>query len=578
MFHGLVTPAGPPSSPRLSHIPNSPPNSPLWLTTAQKGKGRQRSPEEHHPVHNSASEVKEDVGPTEEAPNTSQKKCGPMPKVAWQKARDLTRELLTAANQLTEEFGRSRQDILIAARLGVTASHRKRNDANTYRSWYWNTQEIPSDKVQSEINKLIDDSYKELFKGIGEKDVETREQLMAPYNQWLDKCEEGDQMASMAESWSNLEDIEVVGAVMYVGNDPASAQTSGVFGGSENIRGYINDNHVNLRQMLSKYTMVFHYCRLQGEGNTAGMDINFTPQIDDTSTPSNSFLPHRASLLLHCQHKEIARDCNRRVLGVMFREKLTQVFREIYGNGGEYPDPQKVPASSWLSAAYKHTMFIGRWPLDTKFPGPDFSFKELKNRELRIIKEKKKNERNLRFFLGRRWSDLDKRKRTIPLVASSDGFSLQELGDFEEWKKVYQLAVEEKDVADASRLLPFFFILLHALLPTPPLPLPAPTVACPPSRTTNTVAAPSVVPGPAATERHDLGRPEGHPSHLQYQVPRSQPQRLPSRSQPQRLPSRSQPTRLPIGLQPRLPSGSRPRPHVQQRMDHIRGQGLGEQS
>jgi hypothetical protein len=49
-----------------------------------------------------------------------------------------------------------------------------------------------------------------------------------------------------AESWSNLEDIEVVGAVMYMGNDPAGAQTSGIFGGSDNVKGYIDDNHVNI--------------------------------------------------------------------------------------------------------------------------------------------------------------------------------------------------------------------------------------------------------------------------------------------------------------------------------------------
>ncbi|KAJ8582894.1 hypothetical protein M405DRAFT_867481 [Rhizopogon salebrosus TDB-379] len=112
-----------------------------------------------------------------------------------------------------------------------------------------------------------------MFLGVLEKDHETRERLMAPYNEWLDEREEGsagkdvksvatrvqrckDQMATMAESWSNLEDIEVVGAVMYVGNDPAGAQTSGIFGGSENVRGYIDDNHVNIRQMLSDYTTV----------------------------------------------------------------------------------------------------------------------------------------------------------------------------------------------------------------------------------------------------------------------------------------------------------------------------------
>jgi hypothetical protein len=56
-----------------------------------------------------------------------------------------------------------------------------------------------------------------------------------------------------------MEDIEVIGAVMYVGDDPAGAQTSGVFGGSENVKGYIDDNHVNIRKMLSDYTTVLRW-------------------------------------------------------------------------------------------------------------------------------------------------------------------------------------------------------------------------------------------------------------------------------------------------------------------------------
>jgi predicted transcriptional regulator YheO len=38
---------------------------------------------------------------------------------------------------------------------------------------------------------MIDDSYKALFIGIADKDHEAREQLMAPYNEWLDGHEEG---------------------------------------------------------------------------------------------------------------------------------------------------------------------------------------------------------------------------------------------------------------------------------------------------------------------------------------------------------------------------------------------------
>ncbi|OAX33759.1 hypothetical protein K503DRAFT_786266 [Rhizopogon vinicolor AM-OR11-026] len=261
-------------------------------------------------------------------------------------------------------------------------------------------------------------------------------------------------------------------------------------------------------------------------------------------------------------------------------------------------------------------MFIGCWPLDTKFPGPNFSFKELKNRELRIIvgpylkrklgvmydderAEGKEEEREEFEILP--WQKVEL------LVASSDGFSLQELGDFEEWKKVYQLAVEEKDAADASRvrmasgpscspnrtvapilIRPSSRATADTTPPIAPHPIahshktPAPTVACPPSCTTNTVAAPSIAPGPvvrprprkvggqvswqAATERDDLGHPEALAPAITFAVSvlaltfaacATSPS---SRWEPG-SPSRLQ-TRLPIGSQPRLPSGSRPRPPV----------------
>jgi hypothetical protein len=121
------------------------PESPPRLTAAQKGK----APQQRHSVRDGPLEVDLDVEPTEEEHVTAQKKRGPMPKVAWDKARELGQRILTAADQLAREFGKSRRDILIAAGLGITTSHKKRNHANTYRSWYWNTKKIPSDSASS---------------------------------------------------------------------------------------------------------------------------------------------------------------------------------------------------------------------------------------------------------------------------------------------------------------------------------------------------------------------------------------------------------------------------------------------
>lgn len=76
------------------------------------------------------------------------------------------------------------------------------------------------------------------------------------------------------------------------------------------------------------------YRHLQGGCNpAAGIDINFIPNDVETSAPSNPFIPDRSSLLLHCHHKESPRDRNRRVLSIMFKEKLLEVFREVYGAG-----------------------------------------------------------------------------------------------------------------------------------------------------------------------------------------------------------------------------------------------------
>lgn len=121
------------------------PESPPRLTAAQKGKASQQQ----HSVRDGPSEVDLDVGPTEEEPVTARKKRGPVPKVAWGKARELGQRTVFAADQLAKQFGKSRRDILIAAGLGITTSHKKRNPANTYRSWYWNTRKIPSDSKSS---------------------------------------------------------------------------------------------------------------------------------------------------------------------------------------------------------------------------------------------------------------------------------------------------------------------------------------------------------------------------------------------------------------------------------------------
>jgi hypothetical protein len=62
-----------------------------------------------------------------------------------------------------------------------------------------------------------------------------------------------------ANSYANLEDIDVVGAVIYKGTDAAGRQLSAVFGGSDAVRKLIEDNRVDVRTRLDQLTTSIKY-------------------------------------------------------------------------------------------------------------------------------------------------------------------------------------------------------------------------------------------------------------------------------------------------------------------------------
>ena len=64
---------------------------------------------------------------------------------------------------------------------------------------------------------------------------------------------------SQAEAWCNLEEINNVSILMYVGEDPAGHQLSGIFGGSDIVRKFINDHSIDVHALMDKYTSIFKY-------------------------------------------------------------------------------------------------------------------------------------------------------------------------------------------------------------------------------------------------------------------------------------------------------------------------------
>lgn len=53
----------------------------------------------------------------------------------------------------------------------------------------------------------------------------------------------------------NLDEITIIGAILYRGLDPAGKQLSGLFTGSPTFRKLIDDNDVNVRKVLDHLTV-----------------------------------------------------------------------------------------------------------------------------------------------------------------------------------------------------------------------------------------------------------------------------------------------------------------------------------
>jgi hypothetical protein len=62
-----------------------------------------------------------------------------------------------------------------------------------------------------------------------------------------------------AEAYHNIEEIEVVGAIIYLGNDPAARQKSMLFGGSNSIKNLLANANIDIRRIIDVLTTGLKY-------------------------------------------------------------------------------------------------------------------------------------------------------------------------------------------------------------------------------------------------------------------------------------------------------------------------------
>ncbi|KAI6132339.1 hypothetical protein EV401DRAFT_1883759 [Pisolithus croceorrhizus] len=163
------------------------------------------------------------------------KKLGNLSKVVLEEIQAFVRDVKMIAQELGQWHGWSTHDILVTAGFGIKPSHTKINEVHLFHSWYWATQPKPAGSMaflsyhfsdllsisvnRDTLNNLITKEYNALMQDIPKDDPAVRrEKLQAVYDPPLpestvQRCNSLDWYI-VAEAWSNLEDIKIVGVVM----------------------------------------------------------------------------------------------------------------------------------------------------------------------------------------------------------------------------------------------------------------------------------------------------------------------------------------------------------------------------
>ncbi|KAI6098774.1 hypothetical protein EDD16DRAFT_1516580 [Pisolithus croceorrhizus] len=427
------------------------------------------SPEEETKGKGKATNTEDaDVG-GHEIPHS--KRSGYLSKAVLEEIHAFAKNIKMTAEELGQWHG-----------FSIKPSHAKLNEANLFCSWYWAMQPKPDGGVvalsypsinptslpadRNAINNLITKEYNSLMKDVPKDDLAVRREKLKLIYEWSENssaiptnqsvksiavrvANAKTQFSGLAEAWSNLEDIEIVGAVMSVGQDPAGCQTSSIFGGSDVVREFINAKAIDVWGLMDKYTAIFK-CLRNGDGTEARL-VN-SSSAGDAAT----------ALGLHCHIKETPRDCNHRVFGSMMKEKLLAALKDIcMTHGIKVSDPQKVAWNQLLELMRKCHLTIVNWTHGVSPPGPGFNHKKLKAGSLHQLivpylwrklghlydgqtddEEEQDSLDDVPEIEIKCWNQVFCRhyhlKGEVPLVKATNGTILWKISDDPEWQKSCQ--------------------------------------------------------------------------------------------------------------------------------------------
>ncbi|KAI6017038.1 hypothetical protein EDC04DRAFT_2608197 [Pisolithus marmoratus] len=324
-------------------------------------------------------------------------KCSRLPLAAIKKAQALRMCTAQEAQAIADEYGKTMVSIMAAAGL-MTKATQAESVWNMHQAWYAATDPKLSDDPDPVIEDMKDYHCCQMKHYESHKDNEEFPDLWAEIHKfWSESISGSNDMSSKGivgqlmtcrdsftqavQTWCNVENIHIIGCVIYSGNDEAMCQAQGIFAGSLLCMQLASERQMDIARLLDYLTTIIKYKVL---------DLSVNVPLPAFSILSGISYDH----VLALKPLESTWDRNQRVLPLVILHKLhkpilvflVSLSPKAVADKVEITHRQKnVPWKTLLDLLFTHKHTIIDWLAGVPAVNQHFNIKHLTANELRTL-------------------------------------------------------------------------------------------------------------------------------------------------------------------------------------------------
>ncbi|KAF9233701.1 hypothetical protein BU15DRAFT_79862 [Melanogaster broomeanus] len=389
--------------------------------TANQDNGSFAEPDVGHNRDEDWDDGHEDELPEADEDNKSATwtvKRGAMTREEKAEAHALGDKIMVMVNEFARKIQKSTPTVMVECGLGVKGG-RRINVANLYRAWYAVNEAKQDEETREQWLARSNEAYKKWRSDIYDVvDAEHQEKLRDSLKLDVDPELLQQTAATRSEAYSNMNDLDIIGAVIYNGPDHAAHAGSSLFGGNNRVKTLIDNFQVDIRGLLDILETALKATKLSTEGLRSsvlqlfsGMDGKRRAPVPGNKAASTLSRDQGGSLLSNVMCIKLNKQLALQKRQLAFKIKLNT-----------------FPWVWWFEVAWSHHLRIINWHSEADLPGSK-SFKQRRMPTNVIL--------DIVPWTAAEISMLDEEPDhiagTIPLITDVNGLVKARLSDCDEW-------------------------------------------------------------------------------------------------------------------------------------------------